>query len=88
MPPIHIRERGKAKKGTIKRLLKTLFKLFPVRLSVAIFCIVFNVFANLSSSIFANFVTVCISEAVFPTAPGAMPSNPFVGGYDVTAMGI
>ena len=88
MPPINIRERGKAKKGTIKRLLKTLFKLYPVRLSIAIFCIVFNVFANLSSSIFANFVTVCISEAVFPTAPGATASNPFIGSYDVTAMGV
>ena len=88
MPPIRIRERGKAKKGTIKRLLKALFKLYPIRLSFAIFCIVFNVFANLSSSIFANFVTVCISEAVFPTGPALGPSNPFVGSYTVTAMGI
>ena len=88
MPPIRIRERGKAKKGTIKRLLKTLFKLYPVRLSFALFCIIFNVFANLSSSIFANFVTVCISESVFPTTPGMGPSNPFVGSYTITAMGI
>ena len=88
MPPVRIKERAKAKKGTIKRLLKTLFKLYPIRLSFALFCIVFNVFANLSSSIFANFVTVCISQSVFPTTPGMAPQNPFIGSYDVTAMGI
>ena len=86
MPPVRIRERGKAKKGTIKRLLKTLFKLYPIRLTIALFCIIFNVFANLSSSIFANFVTVCITKAVM--TPGLEPQNPFIGSYDVTAMGI
>lgn len=88
MPPVRIKERGKAKKGTIKRLIKILFKLYPIRLSFAIFCIIFNVFANLSSSIFANFVTVCISQSVFPINPAIGPQNPFVGSYDVTAMGI
>ena len=83
MPPVRIRERAKAKKGTVKRLLKTLFKLYPIRLSFAIFCIVFNVFANLSSSIFANFITVCISESVFPTTPGLGPTNPFTGSHDL-----
>lgn len=83
MPPVRIRERAKAKKGTVKRLLKSLFKLYPIRLTFAIFCIVFNVFANLSSSIFANFITVCISESVFPTAPGLGPTNPFVGSHDL-----
>ena len=86
MPPVRIRERQKAKKGTVKRLLKSLFKLYPFRLTSALICIIFNVFANLSSSIFANFVTVCINVAVFPV--GMEPSNPFVGSYDVTAMGI
>ena len=86
MPPVRIKERQRAKKGTIKRLLKTLFKLYPFRLTTALVCIVFNVFANLSSSIFANFVTVCINEAVFPK--GMEPSNPFVGSYNITAMGI
>ncbi len=88
MPPVRIKERGKAKKGTIKRLLKTLFKLYPIRLSIAVVCIIFNCFSNICSSIFANFITVCISESVFPTTPGMGPSNPFVGSYTVTAMGI
>ena len=88
MPPVRIKERARAKKGTVKRLLRTLFKLYPIRLSFAIFCIVFNVFANLSSSIFANFVTVCIKTAISPEVPGAGPSNPFIGTYQIKAMGI
>lgn len=88
MPPVRIKERGKAKKGTIKRLLKMLFKLYPIRLSIAVVCIIFNCFSNICSSIFANFITVCISESVFPTTPGMGPSNPFIGSYTVTAMGI
>ena len=88
MPPVRIKERGKAKKGTVKRLLKTLFKLYPIRLSIALVCIIFNCFSNICSSVFANFITVCISESVFPTTPGMGPSNPFVGSYTVTAMGI
>ena len=88
MPPVRMKERAKVKKGTVKRLLKTLFKLYPIRLTTVIFCIIFNVFANLSSSIFANFVTVCISESVFPSNPALGPQNPFVGSYTVTAMGI
>lgn len=82
MPPVRIRERGKVKKGTIKHLLKALFKLYPIRLSFALFCIVFNVFANLCSSIFANFITVCVTQAV----EGG--NNPFVGLYEVEAMQI
>lgn len=88
MPPVRIKERGKAKKGTIKRLLKMLFKLYPIRLSIAVVCIIFNCFSNICSSVFANFITVCISESVFPTTPGMGPSNPFIGSYTVTAMGI
>ena len=83
MPPApHIRERGRAKKGTLKRLLKLLVKQYPVRLIVVFVCIVINVFTNLCSSIFANLITNCLSVAV--------PSNqnPFAGTYKVVAMNI
>ena len=84
MPPVRIREHKRAKKGTLTRLLKELFKRYPVRLGFAIFLILFNVFANLSSSMFLNFITVCLSKAAF----GLTPQNPFVGSYEVTAMGM
>ena len=84
MPPVRIREHKRAKKGTLPRLLKELFKRYPLRLGFAIFLILFNVFANLSSSMFLNFVTVCLTKAAY----GLTPSNPFVGSYEVTAMGM
>ena len=84
MPPggARIRERGKAKKGTMKRLLKLLVKQYPVRLITVFVCIVINVFTNLCSSVFANFITNCLSVAV------PFGNNPFVGDYTVVAMNI
>ena len=58
MPPVRIKERGRAKKGTLPRLIKMLFKKYPLRLFVAGLCITFNVFANLCSSIFASLIAV------------------------------
>ena len=84
MPPggARIRERGRAKKGTFKRLIKLLFKQFPVRLIVVFVCIIINVFTNLCSSIFANFITNSLSEAI------RLGKNPFVDLVTVTAMDI
>lgn len=84
MPPMRIKERGRAKKGTLKRILKVLFKKYPVSIAVILVTTIFYVFANLCSSIFANFITVCISAAV----DNPFPQNPFVGVYPVSAMGI
>lgn len=92
MPPIKIKKREKAKKGTILRLLKQLFHLYKWKLLFCAFCIAFNVLANLASSIFANFVTVAITEAIHPTElnPSFIGGslNPFTDTYNVRAMGI
>ena len=64
MPPVRIKERGKAKKGTMKRLLKMLFKQFPAQLVISLICLVFNVIGNLSSSIFASLTTTALVNAV------------------------
>ena len=63
MPPggARIKERGRAKKGTFKRLMKLLVKEFPIRLIIVFVCIVINVFTNLCSSVFANLGFVCPS---------------------------
>ena len=81
MPPVRMRERKRAKKGTLKRLMKMLFKKHALALIISGICIVFNVFSNLSGSIFTNFITVTLSTAIVEHA------NPFVGSYEVTAMG-
>lgn len=74
MPPVRIKERGRAKKGTMKRLVKKLFKLYPWRMVIVAICIVFNVIANLSSSIFAGLVTGVLTTTIVSNE-GAV--NPF-----------
>ena len=82
MPPVRIRERAKAKKGTLKRLMRELFKRFPLQLTVSAICIVFNIFANLCSSLFMNFITTILTKAIIEGG------NPLTGSYEAMAMGI
>ena len=79
MPPMNIRERGKAKKGTMKRILKRLFKLYPIQLIISLICLIFNVFGNLCSSIFVSLATNAL------TAAGEQAKNPFVDVYSVSS---
>ena len=81
MPP-RMYQRQRAKKGTFKRLLKALFKRFPGELILSACCIAFNVFGNVCSSIFANFVTAVIVKGV------DTGQNPFETAQTVTQMGI
>ena len=82
MPPVHIKERGKAKKGTMKRLLKQLFKLYPWHLVLVLVCLLFNVFGNISSSIFVSLTTNAL-VASGELAYAGTHVNPFVDTYDV-----
>lgn len=77
MPPVRIRERGKTKKGTMKRILKKLFQLYPGQLIFSLLCLLFNVFGNLSSSIFVSLSTNAL------TAAGLNGYNPFTDVYSV-----
>ena len=77
MPPVRIKERARAKKGTMKRLLKKLFKLFPAQLIVSLICLIMNVFTNLCSSIFVSLTTSALAAA------GQKGLNPFTDVYPV-----
>ena len=79
MPPVNIKERARAKKGTMKRLLKMLFKLYPWQLIVSLCCLIFNVVGNLCSSIFVSLATTAL------TAAGKMGVNPFIGTFKVSS---
>lgn len=83
MPPIRIKERGRAKKGTLKRLIKELFKRYPGQLIVSAVCIAFNIFANLCSSLFMNFITTILTKAII-TGSNPMDIN---ARYEAMAMG-
>ena len=80
MPPVRIKERGRAKKGTMKRLLRMLFKLYPAQLIISLICLVFNVIGNLCSSIFMSLVTTAL------TASGVYGYNPFADVYPVRSI--
>ena len=83
MPPMNMKERGRAKKGTMTRLIKILFKKYPKRLIFAAICIIFNVIGNLCSSIFAGLITGTLDSAL------RSGGNPFdiTGHYKADVMG-
>ena len=86
MPPVRIKERGRAKKGTMKRLIKQLFKLYPIRLTIAAICIVFNVFANLCSSVFASLIAGVLTQGVIENG-GAYNAFDMTRTYSASVMG-
>ena len=81
MPPIRMGQRGRAPKGTLKRLIKMLFEKHTFALIISAICILFNVFTNLAGSIFANLITVVLESAI------TEGTNPFVGSHSGMAMG-
>ena len=91
MPPVRMKERGRANKGTMKRLVKKLFKEYPVHLIVSAICIVFNVAANLCSSVFAGLISGVLSSGIIanggPFNPMDMsksyPAEVFGGSFSV-----
>ena len=86
MPPVRIRERGRAKKGTMKRLLKMLSKLYPWHLIISLICLVLNVIGNLCSSIFASLAISALTAAGshgFANGTFAAGYNPFTDIYPV-----
>ena len=87
MPPVRIRERGRAKKGTMKGLLKMLFKLFPAQLIISLICLVLNVVGNLCSSIFASLVISALTAAGTHFHDGVFDVGfrPFTDTYPVTS---
>ncbi len=79
MPPVRMKERGRAKKGTMKRVIKMLFKSYPLQLIVSLICLIINVATNLCSSIFVSLATAAL------TAAGAKGLNPFTDVYPVSS---
>lgn len=86
MPPVRIKEHGRAKKGTMTRLLKQLFTQYPIQLIVAAICIIFNVIANLCSSIFASLIAGILTNGVL-TNGGAYNAFDITKFYTADVMG-
>ena len=62
MPPR--RQWQKAKKGTIKRLLKTLWKNFKFGLIISLIALILSIVTNLSGSVFASLITEVLTKAI------------------------
>lgn len=65
MPPRNMRgQKGFAPKGTLKRLLKDLFKRYALLLIIVMICLIINSGTNFSASIFIKNYTDTLTEAV------------------------
>ena len=62
MPPIRVHARPK--KGTIKRLLKSLWKNFKWSLIISFVALVLSIITNLSGSVFASLITEVLTKAI------------------------
>ena len=62
MPPR--RQWAKPKKGTIKRLIKTLWKNFKFGLIISLVTLILSIITNLSGSVFASLITEVLTRAI------------------------
>ena len=86
MPGPRIRSYAKPKKGTIKRLIKSLWKHFKPELIISLITLLLSIFVNLCGSIFASLVTQVVTEAVKAGGNGAV--NIFTGSFEVSLLNI
>ena len=64
MPGPRVREHMKPKKGTIKRLIKTLWKNFKFELIISLISLILSIIVNLCGSIFASLITEVLTNAL------------------------
>ncbi len=83
MPPR--RQWQKAKKGTIKRLLKSLWKNFKWSLIISFVALVLSILTNLSGSVFASLITEVLTKALVSRASD--PSiNAFTDMFEINVL--
>ena len=64
MPGPRFRQHMKPKKGTIKRLVKTLWKHFKFGLIISLISLILSIAVNLCGSIFASLITEVLTKAI------------------------
>ena len=64
MPGPRVREHAKPKKGTVKRLMKSLWKNFKFELIISLVTLIISIFTNLSGSIFASLITEVLTKSI------------------------
>ena len=64
MPGPRIKQYAKPKKGTIKRLIKSLWKHFKLELIISLVTLILSIGINLCGSIFASLITDLLTKAI------------------------
>ena len=64
MPGPRVRSFAKPKKGTIKRLIKSLWKNFKFGLIISLVSLILSIVVNLSGSVFASLITDVLTNAI------------------------
>ena len=86
MPGPRIRSYAKPKKGTIKRLIKSLWKHFKFEIIISLITLLVSILVNLCGSIFASLITQVVTEAVKGKVDG--PVNIFTGKFAASLLNI
>ena len=80
MPGPRVREHAKPKKGTIKRLMKSLWKSFKFELIISLIALILSIVINLSGSVFASLITEVLTKAIQNN------QNAFKDMFDITLL--
>ena len=83
MPGPRIRSYARPKKGTIKRLIKSLWKHFKLELIISLITLFLSILVNLCGSIFASLITQVVTNAVKEGAPDV-----FTGSFEASLLNI
>ena len=83
MPGPRIRTYARPKKGTIKRLIKSLWKHFKLELIISLITLFLSILVNLCGSIFASLITQVVTNAVKEGAPDV-----FTGSFEASLLNI
>lgn len=87
MPAPRIRQYAKPKKGTIKRLVKSLWKNFKLELIISLVTLILSIFVNLSGSIFASMITDLLTKAIPMKMDPLADVNILTGSFDISLLG-
>ena len=64
MPAPRVRSYQKPKKGTVKRLMKSLWKYFKFEIILSLVTLILSIAVNLCGSIFASLITEVLTKAI------------------------
>ena len=85
MPPI--RQYARPKKGTIKRLFKSLWQNFKPELIISLVTLILSILVNLCGSIFASLITDLLTKAI-PANNPVGTVNIMTDYFDVKLFGV